>query len=77
MTEAMMTLVQRLRAGIYISLFLVLTFVAIKPLLHAAPIPCEAEDSNGEQHEFWPADMVPHPHPPGDGPSGGPEPELA
>lgn len=28
----------------------------------------EVEDSNGEKEEFWPPDMVPHPHPPGSEP---------
>lgn len=77
MIEAMMTFVQRIRAGIYISLFLVLAFLAIKPLLHATPIRCEVDDTSGEQNEFWPPDMVPHPHPPGSGPSGPGERELA
>ncbi|NGX61106.1 MAG: hypothetical protein K940chlam9_00587 [Chlamydiae bacterium] len=31
---------------------------------------CDVQDSNGEQSEFWPADMVPHPHLPGSGPTG-------
>ncbi len=30
---------------------------------------CEVEDSNGEQNEFWPPDMIPHPNPPWDQPS--------
>ena len=53
----------------------------IAALIFCAPafaVPdCEVDDSNGEQNEFWPADMVPHPHPPGSGPSGPGEPEMA
>lgn len=77
MTEAMMTFVQRIRAGIYLSLFIAITFLALQPYLHASPCQCETSDSNGESSEFWPADMVPHPHPPGSGPSGPGEPERA
>ncbi len=37
----------------------------------------EARDPNPESEEFWPDDMIPHPHPPGSGPSGPGEPEMA
>jgi hypothetical protein len=37
----------------------------------------EVTESDGETSEFWPPDIVPHPHPPGSGPSGPGEPELA
>lgn len=37
----------------------------------------EAQDPEPEKEEFWPPDMVPHPHPPGSGPSGPGEPEMA
>jgi hypothetical protein len=40
-------------------------------------IPVEASDSDGQSNEFWPCDWVPHPHPPGGGPSGPGEPEMA
>lgn len=77
MTEAMMMFVQKVRAGIYISLFIVLAFMAIHSYVHAHPTDAEVSDSDGESSEFWPPDMVPHPHPPGNGPSGPGEPEMA
>ncbi|MCH9610078.1 MAG: hypothetical protein S4CHLAM81_11490 [Chlamydiales bacterium] len=36
-----------------------------------------SENSNGEVQEFWPPDLIPHPHLPGSGPSGPGEPEMA
>lgn len=37
----------------------------------------ESKDSDGESSEFWPCDWIPHPHPPGSGPSDSGEPEMA
>lgn len=38
-------------------------------MVGAAPLH-EVEESGGEQSDFWPPDMIPHPVVPGDGPSG-------
>lgn len=45
--------------------------------MSAAEPNIEIADDEGEKNEFWPADMVPHPHPPGSGPSGPSDPEMA
>lgn len=37
----------------------------------------EVTDGGSESNEFWPPDIVPHPIPPGDGPTGPGKPELA
>lgn len=37
----------------------------------------ETDNSSGPENEFWPADLVPHPHPPWNQPSGPSKPELA
>lgn len=76
MTEQWMKWVQRFRLAIYASLFLTLAVIEVSHLVYASPT-MEVSDDEGEKNEFWPPDMVPHPHPPGSGPSGPGEPELA
>lgn len=57
-------------------LYVILTGFLMVNLGFASP-QGEAKDPQPESEEFWPADMVPHPHPPGSGPSGPGEPEMA
>lgn len=54
-------------------------FIAILMGMSAMCMAIESEvnDSNGEQNEFWPPDMIPHPNPPWEQPSGPGEPEMA
>lgn len=58
----------------YLAFFL-LTLGVLFNLAIASPQTSQ-DDSNDEQEEFWPADMIPHPHIPGTGPNGTSETEM-
>lgn len=66
-----------LRSAIYVTMFAVLAVGSFTNTLKASPTYCDVDNSNPEQEDFWPADMVPHPHIPGSGPKGPNERELS
>lgn len=55
--------------------FLVAILLSLSFAAHG--IESEVADDEGEKNEFWAPDMVPHPHPPWEQPSGPGEPEMA
>lgn len=76
MTQKMMKFVLNFRAVLYGVGFAALI---VSATLHAFPyLPENTEETPSLDKEmFWPPDLVPHPHPPGSGPSGPGEPEMA
>ncbi len=59
-------------ARIFLTMLVVL-FVGISAFANPQ---ASSEDSKGDSRDFWPPDLIPHPHPPGIEPSGPSEPEM-
>ena len=67
MREEVFRVVLRVRVLIYVCMLFMGLLLACSSLIAC---PCEVTENDGEKSEFWPPDLVPHPHPPGTGPSG-------